>query len=193
MRYDRVTRWLHAGIALGITAQLGLSLFMHAPDDKHSEPVTGLPLQLFEIHEITGLALLGVLLAHWLWSVSGHVQGGLRHLFPWFDEAHLDAVKRDIRGALALRPGDPATHNALAGAVHGLGLLLATAMAASGTVIYFNLSASGHLSALAEVFLALHSLLAPVVWVYLAGHVAMAAIHKWQGHAAIREIFSLFR
>ena len=47
MRYDRLTRWLHAGIALGVTIQLGLSLFMEAPDDKDKVMATGLPLELF--------------------------------------------------------------------------------------------------------------------------------------------------
>ena len=84
MRYDRVTRLLHAGIALGVLAQLVLSLAMEAPDDQDEVMASGLPLQLFFAHEYIGMALLALLLLHWLWSVSGHVSGGLGISFPGF-------------------------------------------------------------------------------------------------------------
>ncbi|MES1982966.1 MAG: cytochrome b/b6 domain-containing protein [Pseudomonadota bacterium] len=193
MRYDRVTRWLHAAIAFGITAQLGLSLFMEAPDDRDSHPATGLPLQLFEAHELIGLSLLGLLVAHWLWTLSSHVQGGMRHLFPWFNRKSLATVMLDLRAILRFQLKDPARENALAGAIHGLGLLAATAMAATGTVIFFNLSESGHMTAPGGIFLELHSLFASLIWVYYIGHVMMAIAHSWLGHASIREIFSLLK
>ena len=193
MRYDRLTRWLHAGIALGVTIQLGLSLFMEAPDDKDKVMATGLPLELFEVHEKVGMLLLALLILHWLWSLSGHVQGGIGQLFPWFSKKRMADVASETRDAINFNLPDPATgNNALAGAVHGLGLLVITAMAASGTVIFFNLSKTGHMTELGETFKDLHSLAAPLMWLYLTSHIAIAAAHVRKGHTSVKEIFSLF-
>lgn len=193
MRYDRTTRWLHAGIALGITAQLGLSLVMEAPDDKDEVLASGLPLQLFEAHEFIGMALLALLLLHWLWSLSGHVHGGVGHLFPWFSKQRMDLVKGEIRDVSKFKVPDPEISNELAGAVHGLGLLAATAMAATGAVIFFNLSATGHMTDLGEAFHNIHGFVAPLMWAYLIGHFAVAVIHKRMGHTNVKEMFSLFK
>lgn len=194
MRYDLLTRWLHAGIALGVTIQLGLSLFMEAPDDKDKEMATGLPLKLFEAHEKVGMILLVLLVLHWLWSLSGHVQGGIGQLFPWFSKARMANVASEAKDVLKFNFPDPATgSNALAGAVHGLGLLVATGMAATGAVVFFNLSETGHMTDLGETFEDLHGLVAPIMWLYLIGHVAITAIHVKKGHTSVKEIFSLFK
>ena len=192
MRYDRLTRWLHAAIALGVTTQLGLSLFMEAPDDKDKVMATGLPLELFEVHEKVGMTLLVILALHWLWSLSGHVRGGIGHLFPWFSKERMANVISEAKDALELKITDPAVSTALAGAVHGLGLLVATGMAVSGAVVFFNLSKTGHITELGDAFKELHVIAASLVWLYLISHVAMAAIHVRKGHTSIKEIFSLF-
>jgi len=188
-----MTRWLHAGIGLGVTVQLGLSLFMEAPDDKDDVLVTGLPLSLFEAHEKIGMALLALIIVHWLWSLSGHVQGGFGHLFPWLSKERMGKVMEEAKEALKLKVSDPEVSNALAGAVHGLGLLAATAMAATGAVIFFNLSESGHMTELGDTFHEIHETLAPLMWAYLIGHVAVAVIHKRMGHTNVKEMFSLFK
>lgn len=193
MRYDRTTRWLHAGIALGVTAQLGLSLVMEAPDDKDEVLASGLPLQLFEAHESIGMALLALLVLHWLWSLSGHVHGGVGHLFPWLSKERMNKVKSEIREACKFKVPDPEVSNELAGAVHGLGLLAATAMAVTGTVIFFNLSATGHMTDLGEKFHNIHGVVALLMWAYLIGHFAVAVIHKRMGRSNVKEIFSLFK
>ena len=193
MKYDRMTRWLHAGIALGISAQLGLSLLMEAPDDQDEVLASGLPLQLFEAHENIGMALLALLVLHWLWSLSGHVQGGFGHLFPWFSKERMNKVKEEAKEALNFKVSDPEVNNALAGAVHGLGLLAATGMAATGAVIFFNLSETGHMTKLGETFHNIHGIIAPLMWGYLIGHVAVAVIHKKMGHTNVKEMFSLFK
>ncbi len=186
-----MTRWLHAGIALGVTAQLGLSLFMEAPDDKDEVMASGLPLQLFEVHEKIGLLLLVLLVLHWTWSLSGHVQGGLGHLFPWFSKDRMTQVITEAREAIGFKLPDPDVSNALAGAVHGLGLLAATAMAATGTVIFFNLSKTGHMSQLGETSHHIHGIIALLMWAYLIGHFATAVIHKRMGHTNVEEMFTL--
>ena len=193
MRYDRMTRWLHASIALGVIAQLGLSLLMEAPDDQEEELVTGFPLQLFEAHEYIGIALLAILVLHWLWSLSGHVQGGAGHLFPWFSRERMGKVIADVREIAKFNFPDPEVRNDLAGAVHGLGLLVATAMAATGLVIFFNLSETGHITELGKTFHEIHETLAPLMWAYLFGHVFVAVIHKRLGHGNVKDMFSLLK
>lgn len=194
MRYDRMTRWLHAGIALGVVAQLGLSQFMEAPDDTDKELVTGLPLQLFQAHEYIGLALLALLALHWLWSLSGHVQGGVGHLFPWFSKKRMGKVIAEAKEAIKFKFPDPEVSNELAGAVHGLGLLVATALAATGTVIFFNLNIeTGHLTKLGHTFHEIHETLGPLMWAYLIGHFIAAIIHKRMGHTNVKDMFSLLK
>jgi len=189
-----MTRLLHAGIALGVTAQLGLSQFMEAPDDKDEELVTGLPLQLFEAHEYIGMALLAVLVLHWLWSLSGHIQGGFAHLFPWLSSERMSKVMADAKEAFRLKLPDPEASNALAGAVHGLGLLAATALAATGAVIFFNLNIeTGHMTELGHSYHEIHETLGPFMWAYLIGHFAVAVIHKRMGHTNVKEMFSLLK
>jgi cytochrome b561 len=193
MRYDRLTRWLHALMASGVAFQLLLSLVLEAPNERHKTPLSGLPLLIFKTHENVGVALMALLVLHWLWSLSGHVQGGVGHLFPWFSGARISEVVGEAKELLKFHLPNPAIDNALAGATHGLGLLVATGMAGSGTVIFFNLSESGHMTSLGKVFAEVHGSLATFMWIYLIGHVATAVLHKWQGHDSIKEIFTLFK
>jgi cytochrome b561 len=193
LRYDRLTRLLHAGVAFGITVQMGLSLVMEAPDDKDEVMATGLPLQLFEAHRYIGMALLAVLILHWLWSVSGHVKGGFGHLFPWFSGERMAKVAAETREILRFKLLDPDADNELAGAVHGLGLLVATAMAATGAVLFFTLSPEGHMAAPGNTFHKLHGLLSKLMWAYLIGHFAVAVLHKRLGHSNVKDMFSLFK
>lgn len=194
MRYDRITRLLHAGIALGISAQLGLSLVMEAPDDTDEALVSGWPLQLFLAHEYIGMALLALLVLHWLWSASGHVQGGFGHLFPWFSKERMGKVAAEAREAIKFKVSDPEVSNELAGAVHGLGLLTATGLALTGGVIFFNLNVTtGHMTDLGKAFHEVHETIAPLMWAYLVGHFAVAVIHKKMGHSNVKDMFSLFK
>ena len=193
MRYDRITRWLHAGITLGVIAQLGLSLVMEAPDDHDEVLVTGLPLQLFHAHEYIGMALLVLLILHWLWSMSGHVHEGFAHLFPWFSKARMSQVVSDLKELIKLRLTDPEVSNSLAGAIHGLGLFTATAMAATGAVIFFNLSETGHMTTLGETFHQLHGAISLLMWSYLIGHFGIAVVHKRMKRTNVKDMFTLFK
>jgi cytochrome b561 len=193
MKYDRLTRLLHAGIALGVSAQLALSVFMDAPDDKDEILAQGIPLLMFNAHANIGMAVLVLLVLHWLWSITGHVQDGFGHLFPWFSKQRISDVMAETGEAFKLKLPDPATNSSLAGAVHGLGLLAATGMAVTGSVIYFNLSVSGHMTALGESFHEMHEALGPLMWAYLIGHFALAVLHKRMGHTNVQEMFSLLK
>jgi len=190
LTYDKTTRWLHAGLALGITLQLALSLVMESPEP--DEPaITGIAAATFEVHENVGMVVLAILVLHWLWQLSGHTLHGLGHLFPWFSASGRAAVVADAKHLVASRMRDNPEVSPLAGAVHGLGILVATAMAASGAVLYFGMADNGSMSKPVNVIEEFHGLMANFMWAYLVGHVAMGALHRKLGHADGSEIFRL--
>ena len=80
----------------------------------------------------------------------------------------------------------PSLHlDALAGAVHGLGLLAATGMALSGATYFFTERSSPvHRLALAS-----HHLIANLMWAYVIGHVSLALIHRLRGDDIFARMF----
>ena len=190
MKYDKTTRWLHAGLALGISLQLALSLVMEPPEPDEPAP-TGIAAATFEVHENVGMVVLAILVLHWLWQLTGHTAHGLAHLFPWFSASKRAAVMADAKRLVASRMRDVAEVSPLAGAVHGLGILVATAMAASGAVLYFGVADNGAMSKPVHLIEEFHGLMANFMWAYLVGHVAMVALHRMLGHAEVSEIFRL--
>lgn len=186
-KYDLATRRLHALMALGIVAQLALSLVMQAPEPGAAVPVWG--ARAFEAHEWLGLSLLVLLATHWLWIISGHARAGFGHVFPWFSARRVRAVYDELRAVLRLRFSSGKQLSPLAGAIHGLGLLTALGLAASGTVIFFGLAETGEMTAWAAASAEVHKVLGTTMWVYISGHVGMAVVHSLRGHAVIGEMF----
>lgn len=189
MRYDKLTRWLHAGIALGIVLQLLSSLVMEVP--KPGDARSALASAVFEAHETVGIGVLALLLTRWLWQLSGHAANGLGQLFPWFSRQRRAAVLGELQRLARLRFKEIPESGALAGGVHGLGLVLAAAMALSGTVIFFGMGEDGTTPAAVAALKEVHSFLATFMWIYLIGHGAMAAVHQWLGHRTLSEMFRL--
>lgn len=189
MKYDKTTRWLHAGIALGISIQMFLSLVMEHPS--HGKPVGGLPGAAFDVHENLGMAMLTLLVLHWVWQLSGHTRQGLGHLFPWLSTSRRADLWADLKRLAASRFKDIPEVSPLAGAIHGLGILTATAMALSGGVLYFGLGGDGTASPTVHAVEEFHSFMATFMWIYLGGHVAIAALHQWLGHRVLSDMFNL--
>ena len=128
--HSRLTRLLHAATALAIVSQLGLSLIMVPPDDA---PVLGAPMIL---HEYGGAITFGILVVFWLNAVTRRTGTRWGALLPWGLPARLAALWADLKAHLGalyhLRAPHHQAEAPLASAVHGAGLLLMTAMAASG-------------------------------------------------------------
>ncbi len=78
---------------------------------------------------------------------------------------------------------------ALASAVHGLGLVIASAMAASGAS-YFLLFEG---TSLGSRVLGIHKFLANFMWAYLIGHASMAALHAMLGDDVFARMFWMKR
>lgn len=187
MTRDNFTKVLHALIALGITANLALSQFMVAPEP--GVPGDGPYL----VHQWAGLALLGVLVVYWLWKLAGHCPQGWAYFFPWFSKKSYAAIWSEVKPLLRLRVRDFPESSTLSGAVHGLGLMTAVAMAISGTAQYVVLQGYVASPALFDFAKISHEVLANFMWAYLIGHVLMGLAHQALGHQSIVRMFSADR
>lgn len=195
MKYDRITRWLHVGLALTVLVQLFSSLFMQVPSAGHTGTEPG--AIFFHIHRSSGIGAAGLIMLHWLWQLTGHVANGWGHLFPWFSANRMRKLKSDL---LALpkwmRNGFPDQRHEtlpLAGAVHGLGLLAVTGMAATGTTIFFRMGLDGGMPPAVLRIADVHAFIAGFVWIYVIGHAGMAVFHQLTGTPLISDMFNLTR
>ncbi|MHB8454555.1 MAG: cytochrome b/b6 domain-containing protein [Acidiferrobacterales bacterium] len=186
--WDRPTRVLHLGLAVTVTVQLLVSLFMTPPGK--SESHTALTQAGFVVHKWLGMAALIIVLGHWAWTTGKYGKAGLRHLFPWGRNGRRE-IAGDIRRLAARNLVDGGQRGGLPGLAHGLGLLAVTAMAITGGVLFVLLPAHGEPSALARNIGDVHSFIANFVWAYWYGHLGMALLHHLKGHDTLRKMFSL--
>ena len=180
--WTAATKFLHGGMAVGVTLQLFLSLVMQVPHPHRTPTASG--LLLFHLHEWVGLATAAVIVLHWGHSAFFADDADFAHLFPWSRQGRTK-ILRDVSSLLAGRlPED--TGAGLSGFVHGLGLLAMTGMIVSGIVLFFTLGRVGTMGHTAAI---LHSFIANFAWAYWYGHVGMALIHAWRRDGVLRGIF----
>jgi len=189
MKYDKVTRWIHFGLALFIMAQLLLSLVMQVP--KPGRMITSLGAESFQLHRLGGNVILVLLLIHWGWTLAGHLPEGLGHLFPWTDKARMKKVLEDMQPLLKLKIRNLPRTSALAGAVHGLGLTVASFLALTGLVLFYGISLEGRMPPFVHFIKELHEFIGSFMWIYLAGHISMGILHQYIGHRTLSEMFNL--
>ena len=79
----------------------------------------------------------------------------------------------------------------LASAVHGLGLLLMTVMAVTGTVWFVNETWIYSQSTYMRLDIIAHHLFANLVWAYLIGHALLALVHHYSGQASLKIMWSV--
>lgn len=186
--YSPGTRLFHAGLAIAVLTQLASSQFMQAPEN-------GKPGNwVFEVHEYSGLTAMAMALGLWVVIMTriGGTDTGL--LLPWFSAARRKAFLADTtRHWTAVRsfrlPADR-PESPFAAAIHGLGLLLVTAMAATGTAYWIGGIAGYEDGVSVWLAINLHGFLANLVWAYLIGHTGMALIHHYAGMQSLRQIWS---
>jgi cytochrome b561 len=189
-RWDLPTRLLHLGLALAVTTQLGLSLVMAAPDAHHQHP-TALEANTFEAHEWVGMAALAIVLAHWLWSAFADKGIGLSHLFPWSLQGRRE-IASDLWKLWSRQLPEGGARGGLPGLVHGLGLLVVSAMVLTGSVIFFSLPENGGpVPERVQDVVEVHQFIASFVWIYWFGHVGLAIVHHFAGNDTLRAMFRL--
>jgi cytochrome b561 len=71
----------------------------------------------------------------------------------------------------------------LASAVHGLGLLAALAMGASGAWLFTQAVPGG-------LVLETHKLVSNLMWAYVVGHAGLALLHQASGHRVLQRMLS---
>jgi cytochrome b561 len=180
---SHVTRALHLTILLAVVTQLLSSLIMERPlpGDHPDWP--------FVLHTWAGTAGLAALGSLWIWTLlRSRRETPLWRLVPWVSRRGLAGLERDVlRLARDLRAGRlRLLHlDAIAGAAHGLGLLLATFLAATGALWSFVLQDGpwGH------AVLGAHKLAGNLMWAYLVGHFAMAIFHQALGDDVFSRMF----
>lgn len=179
--FTAATRLTHAALALAVIAQLVTSLAMEADDGGDG---------LFGLHQYVGLSAFCFTLLFWLVALTRHRGTPPGQLIPWFSAPRRAAFLRDLMRHLKALPrlrfpdtaGNPDA-DAFASAVHGLGLLLITAMAVSGTLYYFVNTGDPDAGGLVGLAMLVHSSLANLAWAYLIGHAAMAVLHHFGGRS----------
>ena len=188
-RHTLPTRLVHAGVALAVVTQLLTSRVMKPAEDGHAGNLW------FEFHEYVGLAAFALILLFWIVLTARRRGTPAALLFPWFSGARLSALWSDIkRHAHALRHLRLPPHDdpsPLASAVHGLGILLITAMAGSGTLYYLIGDGNPDAGGWVGVAMSVHKALANLVWVYLIGHVSLAVLQHLFTDFNLRQMWSL--
>ena len=188
MTYNRTTRILHSLIALTITFQLFVSFAMDHPEA--DRPMSQAGAFWFEWHEWVGLAATAVLLASWIYRLVNFKRLEQGQLFPWMNATGRKALVTETGQFLTLKWKALADTGALAGTIHGLGLLIATAMAVTGSILYIGLWPANVVNANVHNMMEVHSTLATVMWIYLYGHTIIALWHQFVGHSSIVKMFS---
>lgn len=176
------TRILHFLLLAIVIHQLIGSNFIERPlPGEESE----LPYQL---HTWIGISGFVTVLAFWIWSLVRRRETSFSELIPWFSSARRQALFADIRKHVRIfisfrLPDDD--HGGLSSAVHGLGLLVVTAMATSGMLYYFVFQGT----TLGKLVLEAHEILSNFMWAYLIGHTTLALIHQAMGHPIFARMF----
>jgi cytochrome b561 len=178
---SNTTRVIHLLLLLAALHQLIGSQFIERPMPGDA------PAWPYVMHEYVGLGTLGVVLAFWVWTLLRHGETRLGRLFPWISASGVGAVLADIaaqghRLAKGRLPDEG--DGTLASAIHGLGLLTITAMAVTGAGFFF---VDG--TALGRSALAVHRLLANLMWAYLIAHAGLAALHQLLGADMVARMF----
>ena len=189
MPHSLLTKLLHGLLAASIIHQLIVSQFM-------THPRPGRPGDFaFDLHSWVGLASMGILVAFWLWVLLRRREHGVAALVPWFSSTRRRAVFADfglhfraLKRFTLPPPGEVETP--MASAMHGLGLLTATVMAATGTAAYFLSQPDGSLASPGPLALDVHEIFANLIWAYLVAHAGLALLHQILGHRLLQRMFS---
>ncbi|MGZ5072465.1 MAG: cytochrome b/b6 domain-containing protein [Usitatibacter sp.] len=188
-RYSRPLRAMHALIAFAMVAQMVLTLVMDHPSTRR--PMRPVGAFYFQWHEWVGLAAFAILAINWIYRVAVWKRQGQRRLFPWLTRDGIAALGDELRDFFRLKWSAIPAEGALAGTIHGLGLLLATELAVTGLLLYILLWPANVVSPLARQLMEVHQFLGPAMWAYLAGHGAMAVWHQLSGDGSLARMFSL--
>ncbi len=215
--YHPVTRWLHAGLVLGVLFQLFCALLMSHPeheDGKHGESALihqtvaaevhpaahkddGLGELFMAAHRTGGMLVVVIVLANLLWALIARGRPRKRQIGVLFSSAHWRqalSIARQLPWALRGKNPLPEPGNSLSLLFEMLGLLVMTAMALSGSMIWFLWAGPGNtVSDQAEILMGIHATFAIMLLFYLLGHISMALMHARAGDPVFVRILPLWK
>lgn len=187
-KFDVVTLWLHAALALAVVIDLALASVMHVP------PGPGLGVrdwhrQAFELHCRFGPAVAGLCLLHWVWICLPFARPGVGYLFPWLRRARRAILIREIRNLARLELPAPQEISPLVGTVQGLGLGAVTASVIGGSISYLGFFTRVPVSARVLHWCALELILTSyLVWTFVIAHGLMSLLHTLAPRARLARL-----
>ncbi len=190
MKHSFTTRLLHLLVATAVLVQLADTQLMRVP--RPGRELTGAEATAFGIHEYVGLAAMVVVTLFWLWLGLRRFGTSPGRLFPWFSAERRRELWADVvrYAAAARRLSLPAPDGdeALASAVHGLGLVIVLAMAATGTVGWLTWDQTVPMRPFTHDLFEVHGTIANLLWGYVILHVGTAVLHELFGHRLLRRM-----
>jgi cytochrome b561 len=193
MVYPKSLRILHTLLMLCILCQLLIGELMDVPGMHGGEgaslsrAATITPETAgFEVHEVLGLIIAGLLLIRLLLAFSSIPQANWRHLLPWLSGSGRKALATEITaqapGWKKGRLAPPEEGETIAKMAHGLMLLTAIGIAAAGVILFFGWNAHGRQTDLIGLVGDVHTTLVDILIALLAVHVLAVILHQRQGH-----------
>jgi len=211
--YAKQIRILHSLLALCMLTQIAIGELMDVPEVEDAPAVAGIYLIVpayahegqkhlagmpveetlgFEVHEILGLTIAGLMLIRLMFAMTSLPGANWRELVPWASADGRKQLKHEIKVQMAgwkqgkLAP--PEDGEAVARCVHGFILLAGLGMGVTGTVLYFGWSQTTPQTDLIELVAETHELLVGGLEALLAAHILAVIMHQRQGHNIIARI-----
>jgi cytochrome b561 len=211
--YAKQIRILHSLLALCMLAQIAIGELMDVPEvedepmagihwimpafahEGQHQAVPGAPVEEtlgFEVHEILGLTIAGLLLIRLMLAMTSLPGANWRGLLPWLSADGRKQLGDEIRSQMAgwkqgkLAP--PEEGETVARCVHGFILLCALGMGVTGTILYFGWSTTAPQTEAIEFVAETHELLVGALEALLAAHILAVIMHQRQGHNIIARI-----
>jgi len=213
--YAKPIRILHSLLALCMLTQLAIGELMDVPEvedspvpvasvsfitpafahEGHHQAIPGTPVEEtlgFEVHEILGLVIAGLLLIRIMLAMTSLPGANWRNLVPWlFADGRKQLMKESklqMAGWKQAKLAPPEEGETVARSVHGLIVLAGLGMGITGTVLYFGWSQTAPQTDLIELVAETHELIVGGLEALLAAHILAVILHQRQGHNIIARI-----
>jgi len=211
--YAKPIRLLHSLLALCMLTQIAIGELMDVPEveetpvagvhwiapafahEGHHQAMPGVPVEEtlgFEVHEILGLVIAGLLLIRIMLAMTSLPGANWRNLFPWLFAAGRkqlsDEIKAQMAGWKQAKLAAPEDGETVARSVHGFIVLAGVGMGITGTLLFFGWSQTAPQTDVIEMVAEVHELLVGALEALLAAHILAVILHQRQGHHIVDRI-----
>jgi len=191
MRISWATRMVHYFLLVSAVYQLLSSEWMMVPEPGK---LAGSGVWLFYLHAW----LFGwvALTAAFVYAMKAYYEPETwRLLNPWFSAKRLAtlfaALRKEIPDLFRGRLAPLEVKSPLAGAVHGLGIILLIGLGMSGLYLMLGVRSDREMSLDTFISFKFHEVFGVLAWTFLAGHIFMTLYHLALRHPHLQDIFDL--